>query len=66
MPRISAREIRLRLKMSQPEFAERFGLSLATLREWEQGKKNPSGPSRTLLIVISRVPDVVADAVKAA
>lgn len=65
MTRISAREVRLRLKLSQPEFAERFGISLPTLREWEQGKKHPSGPSRTLLILISRIPDAVADAIKA-
>jgi putative transcriptional regulator len=66
MTRISAREVRLQLKLSQPEFADRFGISLPTLREWEQGKKHPSGPAQTLLILISRIPDAVADAIRAA
>ena len=58
--------IRQRLCMSQPQFAERFGINLATLREWEHERRAPAGPARTLLILISRIPDSVLDALEAA
>lgn len=64
--RPNVREIRKGLKMSQPEFADRFGIELETLRQWEQGKRRPNGAARTLLIVISRIPQAVEDALKAA
>jgi len=36
-----------------------FGVSVRTVQEWEQGRAGPSGPSRTLLIVIDREPEAV-------
>ena len=56
------RDIRLGLKMSQPAFAKAFGLGVATVRDWEQGRTEPDSAARTLLTVISRRPDAVREA----
>jgi putative transcriptional regulator len=52
--------IRKRLRLSQADFAQKFGLAIATLRDWEQGRRNPDRTARTLLRVIDRKPDMVA------
>ena len=49
---IDVRAVREGLQMSQEEFAIRFGFSLGTLRNWEQGRRHPDGPARVLLKVI--------------
>jgi len=53
------RAIRRRLGLSQQEFAERFGFSLETIRNYEQGHRRPTGPARTLLRVVASEPDAV-------
>jgi putative transcriptional regulator len=58
--------IRTKLGMTQEEFAGRFGLSVDTLRHWEQGKRQPEGPTRAYLIVIARAPKAVQKALDAA
>ncbi len=63
---IDVGSIRKRLKLSQSEFAERFGLSVATIRDWEQGRRNPDCTARTLLKVIDRRPEAVIAALKKA
>lgn len=62
---INVRAIRERLKLSQQEFAFRYGFSLGTLRHWEQGQRRPEGPARTLLKVIDRNPRAVERALAA-
>lgn len=57
------RAIRTKLGLSRPAFAERFGLALAAVRDWEQGLRRPDPAARVLLMVIGRSPDVVAKAV---
>jgi putative transcriptional regulator len=57
--------IRNRLQLSQSEFAARLGISVATLRNWEQGRRKPEGPARILLQVAARYPDVLWDVVRA-
>ncbi len=57
---VNVRGIRAKLDLTQAEFAARFGLSLGTLRDWEQGRKQPEPATRTLLFVIEQTPDVVA------
>jgi putative transcriptional regulator len=52
--------------MTQEAFAQRFGVSVNTLRHWEQGKRYPEGPARTLLKVIDREPEAVIMALRAA
>lgn len=64
--RVNVRAVRENLKLSQEEFAIRFGFSLGTLRGWEQGRRHPDGPSRILLRVIMNDPSVVERAVKQA
>lgn len=56
------RSIRSRLGLTQADFAEQFGLSVSTVRDWEQGRRNPDGPARVLLSVIDQQPDVVRKA----
>ena len=59
LPTTDIRAARLRLGMTQPVFAECFGVALPTLRKWEQGARHPEGPARVLLRVIETEPDAV-------
>ena len=54
--------LRLRMGMTQEQFAARFGFSVATLRHWERGDRTPQGAALVLLNVIKRAPDVVTAA----
>jgi putative transcriptional regulator len=54
--------VRAKLKASQPEFALLIGVSVATLRNWEQGRRSPDGPALALLRVAARNPRAVAAA----
>jgi putative transcriptional regulator len=58
--------VRERLGQSQAEFALMIGVSVATLRNWEQGRRVPEGPARALLRVASRDPAAVKKALTAA
>jgi putative transcriptional regulator len=51
--------IRSKLGFTQEQFARRFGVSIGTLRNWEQGARAPDGPARVLLTVIDREPAAV-------
>ena len=57
--------IRKRLGLSQSEFALLIGVSVATLRNWEQGRRRPVGPARALLRIAATHPDAVLDALSA-
>jgi putative transcriptional regulator len=59
-PQVSV--IRRALRLSQEEFAARFHIPLGTLRDWEQGRKEPDAAARAYLTVIGRNPSAVADA----
>jgi putative transcriptional regulator len=54
--------IRRALDLSQEEFAERFRIPLGTLRDWEQGRKDPDAAARAYLVVIGRNPNAVSEA----
>jgi len=54
--------IRTKLGKSQAEFALMIGVSVATLRNWEQGRRQPEGPARALLKVAAENPEAVAKA----
>jgi putative transcriptional regulator len=56
--------IRRKSGLSQPEFAKRFGLSVGTLRDWEQGRKAPERTAQILLRVIEREPAAVERALR--
>ena len=59
------RAIRERLDVTQTEFALMIGVSLATLRNWEQGRRVPEGPARALLRVAAANPAAVITALSA-
>jgi putative transcriptional regulator len=56
------RAIRAKLNKSQSEFALMIGVSVATLQNWEQGRRFPEGPARALLRVAAEKPRAVAEA----
>lgn len=58
----SIRAIRRRLGLSQKQFADRYGFSVDTIRNYEQGHRQPTGPARVLLQVIANEPDAVTRA----
>ena len=56
--------IRRALKMSQEDFALRFQIPLGTLRDWEQGRKEPDAAARAYIKVIGRNPVAVTEALQ--
>jgi putative transcriptional regulator len=52
-----ARRVRRRLGFSQAEFARRIDVSLETIRNWEQGKRSPTGAAKALLKVLDKAPE---------
>lgn len=58
------RQIRSDLGLSQAEFALLIGVSVATLRNWEQGRRRPEGPARALLKIAASHPEAVLDALR--
>lgn len=58
----SVASIRAKLHLSQNEFARAFGISAGTLRNWEQGRRQPTGPARLLLRVAAKRPKAVLEA----
>jgi putative transcriptional regulator len=60
------KRIRTNYRLSQGQFAAMLGISLGTLRNWEQGRRIPEGPARVLLQVAASHPDVVLDVVRPA
>ena len=63
---IDVKAIRAKLDMTREEFAGRFGFSVNTLRRWEQGSRQPEGPTRAYLLVIDRAPGAVQKALLSA
>lgn len=62
IPAVDVAEVRRRLKLSQAEFAAAFGLSLDSIKNWEQGHRSPEGPAKILLAVIAKDPRAVQNA----
>lgn len=56
------KSVRAKLGTSQSEFALMIGVSVGTLRNWEQGRRTPEGPALALLRVAAKNPKAVADA----
>jgi len=59
------RRIRDNFGLTQEQFAALLGISVRTLRNWEQGRRVPEGPARVLLHVAAKHPEVVLDVVLA-
>ena len=60
---INVRAVRKKTGMSQQSFCATFGISLGTLRHWEQGLRSPRGAARVLLKVVSSNPKAVIRAI---
>jgi len=58
-PISEVRRIRESYGLSQDKFASLLGISVATLRNWEQGRRKPEGPARVLLRVASEHPEAI-------
>ena len=52
---------RLKLGLSQSEFATMLGVSLRTLQEWEQGRRKPSGAAKSLITIAIKKPEVIKE-----
>lgn len=57
--------IRQQVKLSQPKFAKLIGVEVSTLRNWEQGRREPTGPARVLIRAIEKDPEHVIQACQA-
>ena len=57
-PPSAPRVIRLKLNMSQSTFAGLMGVSVRTLQDWEQGRREPQGPALALLRIAEQHPEV--------
>jgi putative transcriptional regulator len=66
VPDVDVRSVRLKMGLSQAQFATKFGLPQATLRNWEQGRSHPDTPTRVLLAVIAKHPGAVEDVLRKA
>lgn len=55
---------RRKVGLSRDDFARMFGLSPATLRKWENGEREPTGPARALLTIIAREPEAALRAIR--
>ncbi|MGM0702482.1 MAG: helix-turn-helix domain-containing protein [Pseudomonadota bacterium] len=52
------KEIRLKLRLSQSAFAGLMGVSVRTIQDWEQGRREPQGPAVALLRIAEQHPEV--------
>ncbi|EKK5270654.1 NadS family protein [Cronobacter dublinensis] len=59
---LKIKEIRQASGLSQTKFASLIAVSVDTLRNWEQGRRSPTGPARALLRAIARDPQHVIPA----
>ena len=63
---IAIKALRSKIGLSQPKFAALLQVNVGTLRNWEQGLREPTGPAKALLMAISRDPTHVLKALAAA
>jgi putative transcriptional regulator len=57
----NAKEIRNKLSLTQEKFANLMNISVHTLRNWEQGRRQPEGPAKVLLNVVNNHPEVLME-----
>ncbi|MEM9014481.1 MAG: type II toxin-antitoxin system MqsA family antitoxin [Pseudomonadota bacterium] len=59
--KVDVKAIRKKLKLTQQEFADRYGFTLGAVRDWEQERRQPETSARVLLKVVEKHPDIVED-----
>lgn len=62
---VDVKTIRKKLSVSQSELALLIGVSKRTIQNWEQGRRNPVGPAKALLKVVSYNPELAFKALQA-
>jgi putative transcriptional regulator len=62
--KLDVKKLRERYSLSQGQFAALLGISVKTLRNWEQGRRTPEGPAQVLLQVVAKHPEAVWDVVR--
>jgi putative transcriptional regulator len=50
--------------LSQADFANLLGVSVRTLQDWEQGRRQPSGAARTLITIAEQQPKMLKQVFK--
>lgn len=63
---LDIKRIRKSFGLTQNQFSSLLGISIGTLRNWEQGRRSPEGPARVLLQVAAKHPEAVWDVVRQA
>lgn len=58
---IDVKAVRKSLDLTQEDFADRFGFSVSSVRNWEQGRRRPEKSARLLLAMIQEAPDTVRE-----
>lgn len=53
-----AKTIRKKLQLSQSSFASLMGVSTRTIQDWEQGRRKPQGPAKSLLRIAEQHPEI--------
>ena len=61
IPETNVASLRAKAGLSQSEFAKSIGVSVGTLRGWEQGRRKPAGAARVLLALIAKRPSLVQE-----
>ena len=61
---VDIKAVRRNLRRTQSEFALMIGVSVSTLRNWEQGRRMPDGPARALLKVATENPEAIEQALR--
>jgi putative transcriptional regulator len=62
---VNIKAVRAKTRLSQDKFARTFGLEVAALRDWEQGRRRPDRAAQTLIAMIDGDPDAVARLISA-
>lgn len=65
LSKVNVRGLRDQLGLTQADFADMIGVSIRTLQNWEQGRREPEGPAKALLRVVEREPEAVLNALHA-
>lgn len=62
--RVDVRAIRAQRGQTQNAFAQTYGFSVASVRDWEQGRRQPERSARILLAMIAHAPDAVEKVIR--